>query len=261
MRAALFAAVLSLGTTAANAAGPVSDPPLLPMPANVRVGTGSFSFSGAHIQASGAGERAAAERLRDLLGRSRGPSLRLAPYGRIRFRRDSKVAGAEAYRIAVGRDGVDVTASTDAGLYYGAETLWQLMTTGSRIPALTIADQPAFAWRGVMLDSARHMQPVAYVKELIDRMAMSKLNLLHWHLSDDQGWRIQIDRYPRLTSVGAWRQEAGAAGMDPRTGKPILYGGYYTKEQIRDVVTFAGSRRSRTRRKRRATTGASFPIF
>jgi len=242
MLAALFAAVVSLGTTAANAADPVSDPPLLPMPANVSVGTGTFSFSGAHIQASGAGERAAAERLRDLLGRSRGPSLRLAPHGRIRFRRDSKVAGAEAYRIAVGRDGVDVTASTDAGLYYGAETLWQLMTTGSRIPALTIADQPAFAWRGVMLDSARHMQPVAYVKELIDRMAMSKLNLLHWHLSDDQGWRIQIDRYPRLTSVGAWRQEAGAAGMDPRTGKPILYGGYYTKEQIRDVVTFAGSR-------------------
>src|SRR4029079_13457971 len=118
----------------------------------------------------GAGERAAAERLRDLLGRSRGPSLRLAPHGRIRFQRDSKVAGAEAYRIAVRHDSVAVTASRAAGLYYGAETLWQLMTTGSRIPALTIADQPAFAWRGVMLDSARHKQPGRSVKEHLARI-------------------------------------------------------------------------------------------
>jgi hexosaminidase len=138
--------------------------------------------------------------------------------------------------------GVDVAASSDTGLYYGAETLWQLMAAGKPIPAVTIDDRAAFAWRGVMLDSARHMQPVAYVKELIDRMAMNKLNLLHWHLSDDQGWRIQIDRYPRLTSVGGWRQEAGAAGIDPRTGKPVRYGGYYTKAQIRDVVAFARSR-------------------
>jgi len=237
--ALLFATVVSFGMAAAEAAGP---PPLLPMPANVSVETGAFSFPGAHIRASDSGERAAAERLRDLLARGRGPSLRSAPDGRIRFRRDSSVGGAEAYRIAVTDDGVDVTASTDAGLYYGAETLWQLMIRGNRIPALTITDQPAFAWRGIMLDSARHLQPVSYVKQLIDRMAMAKLNLLHWHLSDDQGWRIQIDRYPRLTSIGAWRQEAGAAGVDPRTGTPILYGGYYTKAQIREVVAFARSR-------------------
>ena len=107
------------------------------------------------------------------------------------------------------------------------------------IPTVSIADHPAFTWRGMMLELARHMQPVDYVKRLIDRMAADKLNVLHWHLSDDQGWRIEIDRYPRLTSIGAWRQEAGAAGFDPRTGKPILYGGYYTKAQIRDVVAFA----------------------
>src|SRR5206468_4139206 len=87
--------------------------------------------------------------------------------------------------------------------------------------------------------SARHIQPVAYVEQLIDRMATAKLNVLHWHLTDDQAWRIEIDRYPRLTSIGAWRQEAGAAGFDPNTGKPILYGGYYSKKQIREVVAFA----------------------
>jgi hexosaminidase len=241
MRATLFAAVVSLGMTAANSA----ELPLLPMPANVTAATGAFNLAHAQIQASGTGERAAAERLRTLLTRSRGPNLGYAHRGQIHFHRDSQIVGGEAYRIVVTQRGVDVTASTDAGLYYGAETLWQLMASSlseKRIPALTIDDRPAFAWRGVMLDSARHMQPVSYVKQLIDRMAMSKLNLLHWHLSDDQGWRIEIDRYPRLTSVGAWRQEAGAAGVDPRTGKPILYGGYYNKAQIREVVAFARSR-------------------
>jgi hexosaminidase len=136
---------------------------------------------------------------------------------------------------------VDIRASGDAGLYYGAESLWQLIaSSGSgQIPAVTIADSPAFAWRGVMLDSARHFQPVSYVEQLIDRMAMLKLNTLHWHLTDDQGWRIEIDRYPRLTSVGAWRQEAGAAGFDPLTGKPVRYGGYYSKADIRTVVAYA----------------------
>jgi hexosaminidase len=241
MRAALFAAVVSLGMTAANSA----QLPLLPMPANVSISRGSFALDDAHIQASGIGERAAAERLRSLLARSDGPKLGFARRGQIRFHRDPKIAAGEAYRIVVTPTGVDVAASTDVGLYYGAETLWQMIAatqSETRIPALAINDRPAFAWRGVMLDSARHMQPVAYVKELIDRMAMSKLNLLHWHLSDDQGWRIQIDRYPRLTSVGAWRQEAGAAGVDPRTGKPILYGGYYTKAQVREIVAFARSR-------------------
>jgi hexosaminidase len=237
-RATLFAAVVSLAVTAASSA----ELPLLPMPAKVTAQSGSFNLASARVEASDDGERAAGERLRSLLARSGRADLRFATHGRIRFHRDAGIQGSEAYRIVVSPTRVDVTASSDAGLYYGAETLWQLMASGKTIPAITIDDRPAFAWRGVMLDSARHMQPVAYVKQLIDRMAMSKLNLLHWHLSDDQGWRIEIDRYPRLTSVGAWRQEAGAAGFDPKTGKPIRYGGYYTKAQVRDVVAFAKSR-------------------
>src|SRR3546814_2661536 len=91
---------------------------------------------------------------------------------------------------------ISVSASTDAGLFYGAETLWQLSaaSTDGRIPAVTIDDTPAFAWRGVMLDSSRHFQPIEYVKRVIDRMALAKLNTFHWHLTDDQGWRIEIDR-------------------------------------------------------------------
>lgn len=242
MRLAVAAAVMSLGmapAVAASTSGPLT---LLPMPASVAVRSGAFSFAGAHIAAVDSGSREAAERLRSLLRKSGGPELGLAANGRVRFHHDSSIGGGEAYRITVTPTGVDVAASTDAGLYYGAETLWQLMASSGpakRIPAVEIDDRPVFSWRGVMLDSARHMQSVTYIEQLIDRMALAKLNTLQWHLTDDQGWRIQIDRYPRLTSVGAWRQEAGAAGFDPKTGKPILYGGFYTKAQIREVVEYA----------------------
>jgi hexosaminidase len=243
MRIAVLAAVLSFGLTVAAAAdaSPVS---ILPQPASVTMNAGSFRFANAGIAASDAGGRAAGERLRSLVARSGGAPLAFSAKGTIRFRRDPSILGPEAYRLIVTPSAVDIRAATDAGLYYGAETLWQLIASkgsAGRIPALTIDDRPAFSWRGVMLDSARHFQPVSYVKELIDRMAIAKLNTLHWHLTDDQGWRIQIDRYPRLTSVGAWRQPAGAAGFDA-AGKPVRYGGYYTKADIRAVVANAAAR-------------------
>jgi hexosaminidase len=220
----LLAAALSLLAPVAASATTPAEPPLLPMPASVSEQTGSFTIAGAAIAASNPAEKQAATRLLDLVARSGGPALSLSPKGRIRFRHDPKIAGTEAYRLVVTPAGATVSASTDAGLYYGAETLWQLIAASKdgRIPAVTIDDRPAFAWRGVMLDSARHFQPVGYVEQLIDRMAMAKLNTLHWHLADDQAWRIEIDRYPRLTQIGACRQEAGAAGFDPATGKPAL---------------------------------------
>ena len=238
MRIAVLAALMSLGMAAAGrAATPL---PLLPMPASVVAQPGSFAVPGAGITADGAGGRQAADRLRDLVALSGGPALSLSAHGTIRFRHDSRIAGDEAYRLVVTPAVTTVSASTDTGLYYGAETLWQLIAASKdgRIPAVTINDKPAFAWRGVMLDSARHFQPVGYVEQLIDRMAMAKLNTLHWHLSDDQGWRIQIKRYPRLTSIGACRQEAGAAGVDA-AGKPVEDCHYYTQAQIRAVVAYA----------------------
>jgi hexosaminidase len=241
MRIAVLVAVMSFGMTPAATAAPGSGLSLLPMPTHLSMGIGSFSFGQASIAAQDAGEREAAERLRSLLVRSGGPDLPLATGGTIRFLRDANVAGGESYRLTVTKGGVEIRASGDAGLYYGAETLWQLMASASQgtIAAVSIADSPAFAWRGLMLDSARHFQPVSYIEQLIDRMAMAKLNTFHWHLTDDQAWRIEIDRYPRLTSVGAWRREAGAAGFDPATGRPVPYGGYYSKAEIRAVVDYA----------------------
>ncbi|MEG3151365.1 family 20 glycosylhydrolase [Sphingomonas sp. ZT3P38] len=242
MRRFLSAAVMFLCMPAAAWAAP--DLPLLPLPAAVTLQAGSFSLSRASISADDPGAVAAARRLAELVGRTGGPRLVLAPDGAIRFRRDAAITGSEAYRLSIAPGGVTISAGSDAGLFYGATTLWQLIAASQdgRIPALAIDDVPAFAWRGVMLDSARHFQPPAYVKQLIDRMAMEKLNILHWHLTDDQAWRVQIDKYPRLTSVGAWRRPAGAAGFDPKTGKPVRYGGFYTKAEIREIVAYAAAR-------------------
>ncbi|KAF1711961.1 beta-hexosaminidase [Pseudoxanthomonas sangjuensis] len=105
-----------------------------------------------------------------------------------------------------------------------------------------IDDTPRFSWRGLMLDSARHFQSVDEIKRLLDAMALHKLNVFHWHLTDDQGWRIEIRKYPKLTEVGGCRIPAGDAGIDPTTGKPAPYCGYYTQDQIRDVVAYAAAR-------------------
>src|SRR6185312_4841274 len=113
------------------------------------------------------------------------------------------------------------------------------------LPAMRIADSPRFRWRGLMLDSARHYQSPEFIMRLIDWMALHKLNVLQWHLTDDQAWRLQIRKYPLLTSVGAWRLPAGpaaAADIDPGTGKPRLYGGYYTQEMVRQIVAHAAER-------------------
>lgn len=196
-----FLSAAIVGATPAGATPPPAAPALLPQPASITAGTGAFPLSGATLSA-GPGTQAAADRFADLLARGGGPKLRTAAQGSIRFVRDPSVQGAEAYRLIVTPQGATVSASGDAGLFYGAETLWQQAAGHEAIPAVTIADQPAFGWRGMMLDSVRHFQPVDYVKQLIDRLAVEKMNVFHWHLTDDQGWRIPIDRYPRLIEIG-----------------------------------------------------------
>ena len=233
-----------MGAPAAQAA-PLS---VLPQPASMVPAAGSYAVGQSHLFADSgdAGAIAAAARFRALLDRSGGPTLPMAGDARhaIAFVRDPSVVGAEAYALTVTPAKITIRASGDAGLYYGAETLWQLVAAAKdgRIPAVRIDDRPAFAWRGVMLDSARHFQPVAYVEQLLDRMALAKLNRFHWHLTDDQGWRLPVDNYPRLTEIGAWRTPAGPAGRDPKTGEAVRYGGFYTHDEIRAVVAYAAAR-------------------
>jgi hexosaminidase len=156
-------------------------------------------------------------------------------------------ASLETYRLRVSPEGILVAANDSAGLFYGAVSVWQLATAnaGAPIPAMAIDDAPRFAWRGLMLDVARHYVSPRFIKQMIDWMALHKLNVLHWHLTDDQGWRLEVDAYPRLTEVGAWRTPAGPAALDdidPQTGKPRQYGAFYTKEEVRDIVAYAARR-------------------
>ncbi|NIJ49638.1 hexosaminidase [Rhizomicrobium electricum] len=221
---------------------PAADLSLIPWPRALTREPGTFRLAAATpIVCTGtndAGCAAAADRLRAWIAKSRGLTLSQAASGpAIVFRRTVAPAG-EGYRLTVTPSNITIEAARDAGFLYGAATLFQLATqqagaTGEiDIPAVTIDDAPRFAWRGLMLDSVRHFQPPAAVKTLLDAMAWHKLNVLHWHLADDQGWRIEIKRYPRLTQVGAYR-------FNSREGR---YGGYYTQAEIRDIVAYAKAR-------------------
>jgi hexosaminidase len=164
--------------------------------------------------------------------------------------------GLEGYSLVVTPKNVTLTAATSAGLFHGTQTLLQLLppeilstnkVAGVKweMPCVEITDSPRFQWRGLMLDVSRHFFTKQEVKQLLDAMALHKMNTFHWHLVDDQGWRIQIDKYPKLTSVGAWRANVGF-GMTPDSttayGPDGRYGGFYTKDDIREVVAYAAAR-------------------
>ncbi|TDE56076.1 beta-N-acetylhexosaminidase [Nonomuraea mesophila] len=156
----------------------------------------------------------------------------------------------EGYRLTVAPDGVTLDAGSAAGAFYGAQTLRQLLPphafrrsgTGEalELPAVHVADEPRFAWRGAILDVARHFMTKADVLRFIDLMALHKLNVLHLHLTDDQGWRIEIKRYPRLTEIGSWREESQVGWMGEMDGRP--HGGYYTQDDLREIVAYAARR-------------------
>jgi hexosaminidase len=225
--------------------------PVIPLPAMFNPGKGTFTVNDdvpVIVSANNAAERRAANYFVDLLARTRGIHLKVtdgyAGKNTIVFAiNPSATDGPEGYELMVRPQYIAVSARDEAGLFYGGVTLWQLLTANAgngpvSVPSVQIGDWPRMAWRGVMLDSARHFQSVADVKLLIDQMAQHKLNVLHWHLTDDQGWRIEIKRYPELTHIGAWRTPPDA-GHD---GEPLQYGGFYTQDQIRDVVAYAMAR-------------------
>jgi len=158
---------------------------------------------------------------------------------------------AEGYRLTVDEFGVDLAGGSAAGVFYGRQTLRQLLppaalrhgVTGPlTVPAVRISDAPRFAWRGVLLDVARHFMPIADVLRFVDLMAFHKLNVLHLHLTDDQGWRIEIPGRPRLTSVGAWRSRSMLGSRSHGRYDQRPHGGYYTADDLREIVGYAAER-------------------
>ncbi len=243
-------------TVFAGGALAAAEPAVVPNPAAIVHEAGAFPLSAATpivvADANDASAKVAAS-LADLIRRVNGMNLRIQPGaardGAIVLSLESRGGlGPEAYRLEVYPNRVTIRAATSEGLFHGGTTLLQLIEPGKRaraaIPALTVEDAPRFAWRGIMLDSARHYQSPEFIRRLVDAMALHKLNVLHWHLTDDQAWRLEIRKYPELTRVGAWRVPAGAArsDIDRATGKPRLYGGYYSQETVRGLVAYAAAR-------------------
>ena len=159
-------------------------------------------------------------------------------------------ANVEGYRMDVTSSPVDISAHTPEGLFYGLQTLRQLLPVNSEdwsMSAVVIEDVPRFRYRGMHLDVGRHFFPVTFIKKYIDLLALYKMNTFHWHLTDDQGWRIEIKKYPKLTEIGAYRQETVSGKNFEKWDRPYIgdgtpHGGFYTQDEVREVVAYARAR-------------------
>lgn len=259
---AFFAVLCPLCAFAARTAVPE----IVPMPQKLELTQGSFNFKGVVINCDPAIDKQALRAVRVFADRLTIASGKLSsvasPIGLPKVVQGGKLKGlyfiqdaevpAEGYKISIGKNAAVVRASDFNGFFYSLQTIKQMLPLaiyGDKlvqgvkwsVPCCEIEDAPRFAYRGYMLDCSRHFFSTDEVKRILDVMAMYKYNIFHWHLTDDQGWRVEIEKYPRLTEVGAFRFGTQIAG-DPNTNDGIRYGGFYTKEQIRDIIAYAQAR-------------------
>ncbi len=241
---------------------PVSMPVIIPQPVHMEQEKGSFTLRpSAEINYTG-GELAenVAGFLAEMLRPATGFALETeeGTDGAINLVVDTALKmNPEGYLLTVEKKQVTLTGCTPAGLSRGLQTIRQLLPVliesdtlirGIKwtMPCISITDYPRFAWRGMHLDVSRHFFDVSFIKRYIDILAMHKMNVFHWHLVDDQGWRIEIKKYPRLTEVGAWRIDREDKPWNSRPpqqpGEKATYGGFYTQEEIREVVAYAAER-------------------
>ncbi len=163
----------------------------------------------------------------------------------IRLAIDSKIQGEEAYQLSVDKKGIVIAGSTGKGVFYGVQTLRKSLPIGKmeavELPAVKIADAPRFGYRGMMLDCSRHFFSIGFVKKFINMLALHNMNVMHWHLTDDQGWRIEIKKYPRLTTIGS-KRSGTVVGHNSMADDSLEYGGFYTQEEAREIVRYAAER-------------------
>jgi len=237
---------------------------IVPQPVSIVPRAGRFTLSNRTIISTDQASAAVGRQLAEYLEPPTGLALRTqtgggaAPAGSIALRRDAtlKRLGAEGYLLDVRPGRVLIRAPEPAGLFYGVQTLRQLFphdifrdapagNTVWHVPAVTIEDMPRFPWRGGHLDVGRHFMPKEFVKKYIDLLALHKLNTFHWHLTEDQGWRLEIKQYPKLTETGAWRKETLTGRMrrtNDLTFDGIRHGGFYTQQDAREIVAYAKAR-------------------
>ncbi|TKG97376.1 beta-N-acetylglucosaminidase [Puteibacter caeruleilacunae] len=228
---------------------------IIPKPVETKIHKSSFLLNDDTQLKASPGLQNEADYLADLLNISTGIELKngsLAKSNTIELRVDGsllKKHGEDAYKLTVERNRIVISGASSVGVFNGIQTLMQIMPPSvfSRVnlginevsvPCVEVLDYPRFSWRGFMLDSSRSFQSVEYVKKTLDLMAMHKMNVFHWHLTDDHGWRVEIKKYPWLTEKGAWRKQPNY----PVKGEMESYGGYYTQKQIREIVKYATER-------------------
>ncbi len=247
MKRLIFSAVVAIMALGATAAHPNPMEVILPTPNQIVVGDGgALNITGGGVKLVSENADAVTDYFsQEIANRFDFVSNK----GRkVAITVDSTLSLApEAYRLSVTKKGVVITSATESGAFYGVQSLLQLMRAGfvdgsAVIGFVEITDAPRFGWRAMMLDEARYFFGVEYVKNLLDVMAELKMNVLHWHLTDDAGWRIEIKQYPLLTEIGSKRKdtEIGTWGSGKTSGEP--HEGFYTQEQIKDIVKYAKER-------------------
>jgi hexosaminidase len=233
---------------------------IIPQPVSMHTSSGSFAITKTTVLiAKDAEDKKTATIFNDYLQQVYGFKLAVnkpASKNFIRFttlRFIKAPEHEEGYSLNATKDGVIINGNSYSGTFYGMQTLIQLLPANNpkpqtpnpklNVPLVQIDDYPRFEYRGMHLDVARHFFPVSFVKKYIDYLALHKLNYFHWHLTDDQGWRIEIKKYPALTNIGAWRNGT-IIGRYPGTGNDnIRYGGFYTQEHVKEIVKYAADRR------------------
>ena len=226
---------------------------VIPMPNDVTLAEGSFNVAGALVTCDENLDDASAKAVQGFvqtLETVTGKAGKNGKNGEIHFGLNPNL-GAEEYFLQVKPDGVNVEASAFGGFFYAIQTLKQMLPAevygGKKaqaawlLPCVTILDAPRFDYRGIHLDPCRHFWSIEETKRYIDIAATYKLNRLHWHLTEDQGWRMEIKKYPKLTEVGAWRSGT-CIGKDFDSNDGIRYGGFYTQDQMREIVAYAAER-------------------
>lgn len=241
-------AAIAAGAMSASAAGTI---PVIPLPADMNIAEGAFTFTpstGYRIigYPNDSVEKVMQTMLPELEAASMSDFTPAAEGAALTLSTNPGL-GEEAYTLSVTPQSITIEASRPAGFFYALQTLRQILPYGTvtsqpSVPVVEITDSPRFGWRGFMLDEGRHMFGKDEVKKILDLMASYKMNRFHWHLTEDQGWRIEIKKYPDLTGKGAFRSSTSLGWGDVIQPDTIAYGGFYTQDDIREIVAYARER-------------------
>jgi hexosaminidase len=224
--------------------------PLIPYPNTIEINKGYFVINKETVIQAGS-NMPEAQYLKQAILQQTGLDLKILqavgkPNKIALSHSDAHKANEEGYGLMVSNRNIAIYAETPQGFFYGIQTLLQLIPSEKKdkinLPCLLLSDEPKYSWRGMHLDCARHFFPVSFVKKYIDYLAMYKFNTFHWHLTDDQGWRIEIKQYPKLTEIGAFRNGSMVGHYSDQKYDTIRYGGFYTQEEIKEVVAYANQR-------------------